>query len=195
MEHVIWNSIKCNVCGDVVVSRFGHDFAACSCGKCAADGGRQYRRRVFDGEIMYEERSIFYPSDSSEQIAWDVESEEEFRLFESTWDVREAKRIIKNAPRKILPVKAVEWEQLLQKSVGNKLRIGISIDWDRVKKEPKSIDLQIPLILGDRGKPETTVFVLDGWHRIARAAEEKIDFLPAVLLTAEETASILVETP
>jgi hypothetical protein len=48
---LVKNSIKCNTCGDVLVSKHGHDFVKCTCGNVFADGGLNYCRRGWlDGE-------------------------------------------------------------------------------------------------------------------------------------------------
>ena len=41
------NKIKCNYCGDIIVSENRHDFKFCSCGKVAVDGGTDYLRRSY----------------------------------------------------------------------------------------------------------------------------------------------------
>ena len=41
------NKIKCNYCGDIIVSEHRHDFKFCSCGKVAVDGGTDYLRRSY----------------------------------------------------------------------------------------------------------------------------------------------------
>lgn len=38
------NAIQCNRCGDVIESRFTHDFVTCRCGACSVDGGLSYQR-------------------------------------------------------------------------------------------------------------------------------------------------------
>jgi len=43
----IRNRCQCLLCGDVLESRHRHDFVWCRCGATAADGGRDYVRRVF----------------------------------------------------------------------------------------------------------------------------------------------------
>ena len=44
---ILVNKIKCKHCGDVIESKFRHDFQFCKCGKVAVDGGHEYLRRVF----------------------------------------------------------------------------------------------------------------------------------------------------
>lgn len=57
MEKIIVNAIKCNHCGDVIESRYRHEFVTCSCGKCSVDGGKDYLRRCFDEKGDYTEMS------------------------------------------------------------------------------------------------------------------------------------------
>lgn len=44
---ILHNKAKCLKCGDVIESRYEHDFVTCSCGHLSVDGGRSYLRRVF----------------------------------------------------------------------------------------------------------------------------------------------------
>lgn len=41
------NRIRCNSCGDIIVSEHCHDFKRCRCGRVGVDGGREYLRREF----------------------------------------------------------------------------------------------------------------------------------------------------
>ena len=43
---IIHNKILCLKCGDVIESKFCHDFKKCACGACAVDGGTTYLRRL-----------------------------------------------------------------------------------------------------------------------------------------------------
>lgn len=43
--HLIVNAIKCKCCGDIIESKYRHDFVTCSCGSCSVDGGLDYARR------------------------------------------------------------------------------------------------------------------------------------------------------
>ena len=47
MNRIIKNAIKCNHCGDIIVSRHRYDFITCKCGCCSVDGGNDYLRREF----------------------------------------------------------------------------------------------------------------------------------------------------
>ena len=33
------NKIRCKICGDVIESKFEHNYVCCSCGACSTDGG------------------------------------------------------------------------------------------------------------------------------------------------------------
>lgn len=55
MKKLIVNKIKCKECGDIIESKYTHDFKYCSCGKCAVDGGLEYARRNFAYDGVYED--------------------------------------------------------------------------------------------------------------------------------------------
>ena len=42
---IVHNRIRCLICEDVIESETVHDYRTCSCGACAADGGKCYLRR------------------------------------------------------------------------------------------------------------------------------------------------------
>jgi DNA-directed RNA polymerase subunit N (RpoN/RPB10) len=64
------NTIRCKHCGDVVESTHVHHFNRCSCGAVAADGGKEYLRRVFktSPDEDYEEMSEYYEDLSADLI-------------------------------------------------------------------------------------------------------------------------------
>lgn len=51
MKKIIKNCIKCNCCGDIIVSESCHDIKWCACGAVAVDGGKDYLRRSFKNSI------------------------------------------------------------------------------------------------------------------------------------------------
>lgn len=53
---IIRNSAKCLNCGEEIESTHRHDFKFCSCGKLAVDGGKDYLRRLTNGN--YTDTSI-----------------------------------------------------------------------------------------------------------------------------------------
>lgn len=57
MRVILRNAIRCKKCGDVIESKFVHDFQQCSCGSCFVDGGHEYLRiggRSEDIEMLTE---------------------------------------------------------------------------------------------------------------------------------------------
>ena len=55
---IIKNSIQCNLCGDIIESKFRHHFVECSCGTCFVDGGHAYQRIGFKEEDCYTDLSV-----------------------------------------------------------------------------------------------------------------------------------------
>jgi hypothetical protein len=52
------NAAKCLVCGDVLVSKFRHDFRLCRCGNLHVDGGDDYLKRgAIDPSLILEIRT------------------------------------------------------------------------------------------------------------------------------------------
>jgi len=45
--------IKCTLCGEILESKYRHDYVECSCGKTFADGGNSgYIRTTIYGEVI-----------------------------------------------------------------------------------------------------------------------------------------------
>lgn len=43
---ILANKIRCRRCGNIIESKYRHDFQWCPCGACAVDGGYDYLRRT-----------------------------------------------------------------------------------------------------------------------------------------------------
>jgi hypothetical protein len=41
-KKILHNSAKCLKCGDIIESKYRHDFVSCSCGEIFVDGGLEY---------------------------------------------------------------------------------------------------------------------------------------------------------
>ena len=39
MKKIIRNVIRCKSCGDIIESKYTHDYVTCKCGRCSVDGG------------------------------------------------------------------------------------------------------------------------------------------------------------
>lgn len=57
MKKILRNAIRCNKCGEVIVSESEHDYVTCECGTCAFDGGHDYLRRCAPSQDAYTELS------------------------------------------------------------------------------------------------------------------------------------------
>ena len=73
---VIKNSIQCNLCGDIIESKFRHNHDQCSCGACFVDGGRDYQRIGFAEEGCFTNLSVY------EDVPFRYKDEELNRLLE-----------------------------------------------------------------------------------------------------------------
>lgn len=51
-------AIKCNMCGDVIVSKHRHDFVTCSCQAVSLDGGGDPYVRILGEPDNWEEVDI-----------------------------------------------------------------------------------------------------------------------------------------
>lgn len=51
-KNIIANRAKCKKCGDIIESKYTHDFVWCKCGAIFVDGGKSYCRRGGDPEAF-----------------------------------------------------------------------------------------------------------------------------------------------
>ena len=54
---ILVNKAKCSKCGDIIESKYRHDYVECSCGAIFVDGGLDYLRRGYkekDGDCFVE---------------------------------------------------------------------------------------------------------------------------------------------
>ena len=58
-KKVIVNKAKCKKCGEILESKFNHDFKTCSCKRLSVDGGLDYVRRGYKDKDSYIELSEF----------------------------------------------------------------------------------------------------------------------------------------
>ena len=57
MSKIISNKVLCKKCGDIIESKFRHDFKTCKCYNVSVDGGYDYLKRGFEEEDSYIELS------------------------------------------------------------------------------------------------------------------------------------------
>ena len=46
------SKVKCTLCGDIIESKYRHDYVECSCGYTFVDGGNDYIRTTPHGEVI-----------------------------------------------------------------------------------------------------------------------------------------------
>ena len=45
-EKIISNKIRCALCGEIIESKYRHDFVTCKCEEVSVDGGKSYLKRA-----------------------------------------------------------------------------------------------------------------------------------------------------
>lgn len=67
MSKIVKNCIKCNLCGDIIISENVHDLKFCKCGAVSADGGNEYLRRGYkNSPDDYTELSEYEETETTE---------------------------------------------------------------------------------------------------------------------------------
>jgi len=64
MRQLVYNAVKCNECGDTIVSYSRHDYKHCSCENAMVDGGVDYAR--YGGKNI--EKISIYADDDFELV-------------------------------------------------------------------------------------------------------------------------------
>lgn len=114
----------------------------------------------------------------------DLVKDEIFHYYGGSWDVRKAKRMIHQNPRPTIQFEA--------KNAKYQIESGAIATYD---KYLEMADTSVPIILisSKNADGSTGYFPIDGWHRIRKAIENNIDFIPAYVLTIEESKEITGE--
>ena len=61
-RQILRNRARCSACGDVIESKFRHDWVQCSCKGVFVDGGLDYLRRGYGDGVSFEELSEHAPA-------------------------------------------------------------------------------------------------------------------------------------
>ena len=67
---IVKNKIRCKKCGDIIESKYRHDYKECKCGAVAVDGGHDYIRRIGeqnDYEELYETKEVEFEKQNENQ--------------------------------------------------------------------------------------------------------------------------------
>jgi hypothetical protein len=120
------------------------------------------------------------------EITWNDEPET-FHLMSATFDVRAAKKCLRETPHGVGNLPLAGLEKSVRRPEPDKIFFGgIAVDWEKVDNDP-SIDLSVPVILATLSE---THYPIDGWHRIAKAISLGLESLPCVVLSREETFQV-----
>lgn len=122
-----------------------------------------------------------------------TDEEEYFQFFLSTFDIREAKRIL--AKRKRVDVGQMSvagaggWigePPVAANDLSGIVVGGVTVDWEKAASD--AVDTSVPVILAYT--KSGAIFPIDGWHRIAKAKLQGLTHLPAVALTKAESRRV-----
>lgn len=118
---------------------------------------------------------------------WDTEKEEFFSLGPSSFDIKKAKEIIakQKKPQNVY----VEMNDLKPFIPSPKNTSPFTVGIDLEKAKSAEIDLSVPLILAYLPR-SGALFVIDGWHRVAKAILEDIPTLPGIILNKKDSKKI-----
>ena len=59
MKKLLINQARCLLCGDIVTSKYSHDYVTCKCGNLSIDGGNEYPRRLYNEPNSYQDLSEY----------------------------------------------------------------------------------------------------------------------------------------
>lgn len=113
-----------------------------------------------------------------------------------TFDVEHAHRIIADHPRPLSSLPVTEWALAYGLAVrpgqpASLIQPGPGFD----PEYALTVDLSRPVIIATISRHDPMPLLIDGCHRLYRAAAEQRYTLPAYQLTAAETARIVSGTP
>jgi hypothetical protein len=114
---------------------------------------------------------------NSSDFEWDTERAEKLVDFGGTYDVKLARRIIKERPRPVLdrPTDG-GWGEFFKDALDS-AKLNEHVDWSKV-------DDSVPVIaVQETGGG----IIIDGHHRLKKRIDRGADSVPMVLLTEEET--------
>lgn len=59
---LVVNRAQCLRCGEILISKYTHDFVTCSCGSLSVDGGQDYLKRCYNNDRDVLELSLYQTS-------------------------------------------------------------------------------------------------------------------------------------
>jgi hypothetical protein len=129
---------------------------------------------------------------TSADTVWDNQDECFVSMF-GTFDVRRAKALIRAKPRALESVAIADAGKFISdppqegQHTNAVLVFGVPVDWPKAMSD--ETDLAVPVIVCPlRGGN----FLIDGWHRVAKAKATGVAELPCVILTPAEAKKVQV---
>ena len=116
----------------------------------------------------------------SDEYSWNLERDEQTQHLLTRWDVRMAKHLLVNVPRHVELLCLQRYRDAFQIILEDAV-LKHDADWDKV-------DPRLPVIFGTDGDGKK--FILDGIHRLMKAVDTRVDWLPTVTLTEAETEQV-----
>jgi len=159
--------------------------------RCSGDGNGPARALVGSFDSLQTVRlTMREQKPTSETVVWSDEHEI-FQFVTKCFDVRAAKRIIREKPRKIETAVISGLRDLVNRPKKGSITMGIAIDWERIDRDPEGeIRCTVPIILITEKDGGT--MPIDGWHRIAKALDSGLTSLPAVCLNKTESKKCML---
>ena len=124
------------------------------------------------------------PGKMSNEYSWDLKRLEQTQEVLERFDIRAAKELLVKEPRRVELVRITSEVEGFFRVILKEVRLRDNTDWTQ-------IDIGLPVIFGMESETGR-LFTIDGRHRLARALELKVEWLPIITLTAEETAQIRI---
>lgn len=118
--------------------------------------------------------------------------QEVFHFIDKRWDISKAK-IIANDPKHQVFDVPVETYAMACISLRGKMRpMVIAVNYDR--PDWAGIDTSVPLIIASYqlNSQKRYYLIIDGHHRLAKAYEDGLKMMPAVMLSDEESDDCLM---
>lgn len=123
---------------------------------------------------------------------------EEFHFMLWGFDITAVRELLSQdtTPRETIELKVANYSRMLSSDPETTPEgqltfplVGVDVEWERVDGLP-TIALKSPVYVAPMG--ELGDLIIDGWHRLALGRRHEIETLPAIVLTREETARILL---
>jgi len=117
---------------------------------------------------------------------------EVYQSLMGSYDVDLAKHILQDKPRQPVQANIKELASWVKRPWTDKegvthMIIGHCVKWSELDADPFKFDLSFPIIAV---RMKGNIWPIDGWHRIAKAIDQGLEALPALLLNVQESKKV-----